>query len=164
MLPSILAKLFVNMFANMIVNVLALDNLYGRHCPPSVRPSVRPSSSSTYCQPAMFVAGLAALEKLKIDSPEKVSRCKAFAGLSLGEYTALAAAGVFDFETGLQLVKARAEGMAREASNSGAPQVMASIAGVCKIDLESMCKTCAGADTIQSYLSNPMAPPLVWWD
>lgn len=105
-------------------------------------------ADTKYCQPAMFVAGLAALEKLRIDSPEKVLRCKAFAGLSLGEYTALAAAGVFDFETGLRLVKARAEAMTHEANNSGAPQAMASVAGVDKVDLESMCKSCAGADQV----------------
>ena len=37
--------------------------------------------------------------------------CQAVAGLSLGEYTALAVAGVFYFETGLKVVKLRGEAM-----------------------------------------------------
>ena len=40
-----------------------------------------------------------------------MERCQAVAGLSLGEYTALAVAGVFDFETGLKVVKLRGEAM-----------------------------------------------------
>lgn len=42
---------------------------------------------------------------------KQVERCQAVAGLSLGEYTALAVAGVFDFETGLKVVKLRGEAM-----------------------------------------------------
>eukprot|EP00439_Symbiodinium_sp_Y106_P075098 s510_g14.t1 len=53
-----------------------------------------------YCQPAMFLAGLAAVEKLKSDSPEHAANYKAAAGLSLGEYTALCVAGAFTFEGG----------------------------------------------------------------
>ena len=41
----------------------------------------------------------------------QVERCQAVAGLSLGEYTALTVAGVFDFETGLKVVKLRGEAM-----------------------------------------------------
>merc|ERR1719436_2227442 len=90
-------------------------------------------AQTKYCQPAMYIAGLAALEQLKLDAPEKVSRCQAVAGLSLGEYTALAAAGVFDFETGLRLVKARAEAMEHETTKQGAPkQAMLSVAGLDK--------------------------------
>lgn len=40
-----------------------------------------------------------------------MERCQAVAGLSLGEYTALAVAGIFDFETGLKVVKLRGEAM-----------------------------------------------------
>ena len=50
--------------------------------------------STVHSQPALFVAGLAALEQLKQNSPELVERCSATAGLSLGEYTALVFAGV----------------------------------------------------------------------
>ncbi len=57
------------------------------------------------CQPALFVHGLACLTALREvfgDFP-----VQAAAGLSLGEFTAHAAAGTFDFETGLRLVAQR---------------------------------------------------------
>jgi [acyl-carrier-protein] S-malonyltransferase len=54
------------------------------------------------CQPALYAHGLAVLEVLKERVPSlEVAAC---AGLSLGEFTAHAAAGTFDFETGLKLV------------------------------------------------------------
>ena len=56
-------------------------------------------------QPAIYVASLAALEKMKVDSPEIVASCDVAAGLSLGEYTALVFAGAMTFEDGLRLVR-----------------------------------------------------------
>ena len=54
------------------------------------------------CQPALYVHGLAVLAVLKERLPAlDIAAC---AGLSLGEFTAHAAAGTFDFETGLKLV------------------------------------------------------------
>ena len=57
------------------------------------------------CQPALFVHGLAALAALRDAAGD--FPIAAAAGLSLGEFTAHAAAGTFDFETGLRLVEAR---------------------------------------------------------
>ena len=70
-------------------------------------------------QPALYVAGLAALEKLKAE--HAVDAVSHAAGLSLGEYTALAFAGAFSFEDGLRVVRARGEAMqaAAEATPSG---------------------------------------------
>lgn len=82
-----------------------------------------------YCQPAMYIAGLAAMAKLEESEPEKVAKCQCVAGLSLGEYTALCAAGVFSFAEGLKLVKIRAEAM-HEAAQQGSPHGMLSVAGV----------------------------------
>ena len=61
------------------------------------------------CQPALYVHGLACLRALE----DEVGQLDivAAAGLSLGEFTAHAAAGTFDFETGLRLVARRAEFM-----------------------------------------------------
>merc|ERR1719235_2756504 len=64
--------------------------------------------SAEFCQPALFVAGLAALEKLKKDRPEAALRPGAVAGLGVGEMAALVAAGVLPFEDGLKVVKVRA--------------------------------------------------------
>lgn len=91
-----------------------------------------------YCQPAMYVAGMAAIEKLKADKPDRVERCQAVAGLSLGEYTALCVAGVFDFETGLKLVKLRGEAMQEAAELS--KQSMLSVAGLDQATLQKLCE------------------------
>ena len=58
-----------------------------------------------------FVAGLAAVEKLRAESPETVASWPRAAGLSLGEYTALVFAGAMSFEDGLRVVRCRAEAM-----------------------------------------------------
>ena len=77
--------------------------------------------STAVSQPALYVCSMAALERLKTDSPELVESVAAAAGLSLGEYTALAFAGVMSFEDGLRVVKARGEAMqaASDATASG---------------------------------------------
>ncbi len=62
-------------------------------------------------QPAIFVASLAALESVKVNTPEAVLQATATAGLSLGEYTALVFAGAISFREALQVVKARGEAM-----------------------------------------------------
>merc|ERR1711879_654691 len=91
-----------------------------------------------YCQPAMYLGGLAGAELLKQDNPDAVSRRQAVAGLSLGEYTALTVAGVIDFEMGLKLVKLRGEAM-QEAAEASA-QMMVSIAGLDKPTLDRLCE------------------------
>ncbi len=58
------------------------------------------------CQPALYVHGLACLEVLRSEVPDLVPVTTA--GLSLGEFTAHAAAGTFSFEAGLSLVAQRA--------------------------------------------------------
>lgn len=57
------------------------------------------------CQVALYVHGIALLEVLREELGALPFR--AAAGLSLGEFTAHAAAGTFDFGTGLELVDAR---------------------------------------------------------
>jgi [acyl-carrier-protein] S-malonyltransferase len=59
------------------------------------------------CQPALFVHSLAALAALREVAGE--FPFGGAAGLSLGEMTAHAAAGTFDFEAGLKLVQKRGE-------------------------------------------------------
>lgn len=56
-----------------------------------------------YSQPALFVANLAALEVLKAQDPGVVSGARLTAGLSLGEYCALVAAGAISFSDGLKV-------------------------------------------------------------
>ena len=66
-------------------------------------------TKTSVCQPALYVHGLACLAVLKEKCP--ALGFQATAGLSLGEFTAHAAAGTFDFETGLRLVDKRARAM-----------------------------------------------------
>ncbi|HEY7986241.1 MAG TPA: ACP S-malonyltransferase, partial [Methylophilaceae bacterium] len=64
---------------------------------------------TAYTQPAIFVVSvLNYLEALKTDTAPDMT-----AGHSIGEYAALFAAGVFDFETGLRIVQKRAELMSK---------------------------------------------------
>ncbi len=57
------------------------------------------------CQPALFVHGLAVVAALQ--EAGKLPQVDFALGLSLGEVTALTAAGVFDFATGLKVVAER---------------------------------------------------------
>jgi [acyl-carrier-protein] S-malonyltransferase len=71
-------------------------------------------TKTSNCQPALYVHGLALLRVLE----EEIGAVPAVvaAGLSLGEFTAHAAAGTFDFGTGLKLVAQRSRFM-EEACN-----------------------------------------------
>ena len=80
-------------------------------------------TKTSNCQPALYVHGLACLAALRHvagDFP-----VEAAAGLSLGEWTAHAAAGTFDFATGLKLVETRGRLMdAACAATAGAMAAM----------------------------------------
>jgi [acyl-carrier-protein] S-malonyltransferase len=64
-------------------------------------------TKTSNCQPALFVHGLACLAALREIAGE--FPIEGAAGLSLGEMTAHAAAGTFDFAPGLRLVQRRGE-------------------------------------------------------
>ena len=75
------------------------------------------------CQPALYVHGLACLAALREAAGDFA--IEAAAGLSLGEWTAHAAAGTFDFGTGLQLVEKRGQSMGADcAASAGAMAAM----------------------------------------
>lgn len=80
-------------------------------------------TKTSNCQPALFVHGLACLSVLR----ERAGNFPigGAAGLSLGEMTAHAAAGTFDFGTGLKLVERRGQLMDEAcAATSGAMAAM----------------------------------------
>ena len=62
-------------------------------------------TKTSNCQPALYVHGLACFAALRGVAGD--FRIEAAAGLSLGEWTAHAAGGTFDFATGLKLVETR---------------------------------------------------------
>ncbi|MET8655951.1 MULTISPECIES: ACP S-malonyltransferase [Streptomyces] len=78
-------------------------------------------SETVYAQPAIYVVNALHWAAAQEDLPA----ADFFAGHSLGEYSALYAAGAFDFATGLALVRSRAELMSRISGGA-----MAAIVGV----------------------------------
>lgn len=105
-------------------------------------------------QPALYVASLAALEKLKAESPETLDGCVATAGLSLGEYTALCFAGALSFEDGLRVVAER--GAAMQAAAEASPSGMVSVLGLEVAQVGELCEACRGDDTLQ--IANLLCP------
>ncbi|MFM2095319.1 MAG: Malonyl CoA-acyl carrier protein transacylase, partial [Planctomycetota bacterium] len=93
--------------------------------------------STVHSQPALYVSSMAALASLQQERPDRIAQCDITAGLSLGEYTALAFAGVFRFEDGLRLVQIRGEAM--QAASDAAPSGMVSILGLERPQIESLC-------------------------
>lgn len=68
------------------------------------------------------------------------------AGHSLGEFSALVAAGALDFEDGLKLVYARA--MAMQKACEAAPSTMAAIVGLDDATIENTCSEIHSADNV----------------
>jgi [acyl-carrier-protein] S-malonyltransferase len=101
------------------------------------------------CQPALYVQGYAVFAILKEQG--RLEGLSAACGLSLGELTALAAAGVFDFATGLKLVAERGRLMqlACDATKGGMAAVIGgtpeSVQAFCeKFDIEIANLNCPG--------------------
>ena len=99
-------------------------------------------TQTSYCQPALYLHGLACLAVLKerIPSFEAV----AAAGLSLGEFTAHAAAGTFSFVDGLKVVELRGQFMeeacdatkgAMAAMIGGTPEAVEALAAETDVDV-----------------------------
>lgn len=100
---------------------------------------------TSICQPALYLHGLIALALLK----ERISDLEpvAAAGLSLGEFTAHAAAGTFSFEDGLRLVARRGELMdeacaatqgAMAALIGGDEEQVRALATACDVDVANL--------------------------
>ena len=92
-------------------------------------------TKTEYAQPGIFLVSWVALELLKARVPGL--KFEATAGLSLGEFTALTAAGVMSFEDGLRVVRQRGRFMqeACEATRGG----MAAIIGLDEAPTREVC-------------------------
>ena len=99
-------------------------------------------NSTVFSQPALYVTSLAAVESLRVESPETIEACETTAGLSLGEYTAMAFAGAIDFEAGLKVVKTRGEAMQAAADEN--PSTMVSVLGLENDKLAELCDQARG--------------------
>ena len=89
-------------------------------------------------QPALVTAGYACLEAAREISGNKFPAPAFVAGHSLGEYTALAAAGVFDFTTAVRL--ARERGRLMHEAGQKRPGAMAAIIGLDEAKLAEVCR------------------------
>jgi [acyl-carrier-protein] S-malonyltransferase len=110
--------------------------------------------STVYSQPALFVSALAALEVLKKKAPDAVANCAFTAGLSLGEYSALAFAGAIGFEDGVRVVAER--GAAMQAAADATPSGMVSILGMDREKIEQLCREQSQGDVLQ--VANLLCP------
>lgn len=105
-------------------------------------------TKTEHAQPGIFLVSWVAMELLKAQVPGLAF--EAAAGLSLGEFTALAAAGTFSFEDGLRITRQRGRFMqeACEATKGG----MAAVIG---LDEEPMRAVCAEAGVSLANLNCP---------
>lgn len=110
--------------------------------------------STAHSQPAIYVASLAAMERLDSEQPDVVDSCVVTAGLSLGEYTALAFAGSLSFTEGLRVVAKR--GAAMQDASEAAPSGMVSILGMELADIEVLCREAAQGEVLN--VANHLCP------
>lgn len=111
-------------------------------------------NATVISQPALFVAGLAAVEKLKHESCDAINQCQSAAGLSLGEYTALVFAGAMSFEDGLRVVQVRGESM--QAAADATPSTMTSVLGLESEKLQALCDAAAADQQVR--IANYLCP------
>lgn len=97
-------------------------------------------NSTTISQPAIFATSVAILEVLRTNPATSGLSADITAGLSLGEYTALYAAGLISFKDALVLVQKR--GQAMQAAADATDGAMVSIIG---LDEEKVGQLCAEA-------------------
>jgi [acyl-carrier-protein] S-malonyltransferase len=93
-------------------------------------------------QPALYVKSWAAFDVARDALPADW-----MAGHSLGEYSALAAAGSLSFEDGLRAVRRRGELMWE--SGVKRPGTMAAILGLSAADVEALCEEASSAGVVQ---------------
>ncbi len=104
-------------------------------------------NSTTMSQPAIFVTSAALLEVLRASPAMAGRQPDVTAGLSMGEYTALYAAGVLSFEDGLKLVRKRGEAM--QAAADATEGTMVSIIGLDGQKVQQLCDEAAEGEVLE---------------
>jgi [acyl-carrier-protein] S-malonyltransferase len=99
-------------------------------------------------QPAILTVSVAALEAMKERLAEAGHRIEPMvvAGHSLGEFTALVAAGVIDFPSALQLVRER--GRLMKEAGEASPGGMAAVIGLDATTLAELCDEAAAGSVV----------------
>jgi [acyl-carrier-protein] S-malonyltransferase len=103
-------------------------------------------NATNFSQPAIFVTNAAILQVFRTNPATENIHPDVTAGLSLGEYTALYAAGVISFEDALVLVQKRGDAMQAAAENSSGSMV--SILGLDEAKVAQLCKEAAESELL----------------
>ena len=109
-------------------------------------------STTSISQPAIFITSAAILQVLKTHSAAANITPDATAGLSLGEYTALYAAGVISFEDALHLVQKR--GQAMQAASDTHEGGMVSIIGLDEEQVDELCAEAGQGELLEAVNFN----------
>jgi [acyl-carrier-protein] S-malonyltransferase len=104
-------------------------------------------NTTTISQPAIFATSAAVLEVFRTNGVTSKIKPDVTAGLSLGEYTALYAAGVMSFEEGLKLVAKR--GQAMQAAADAQSGSMVSIIGLEEDKVRQLCEAAAQDELLE---------------
>ncbi|KAK0092178.1 hypothetical protein PV326_002012 [Microctonus aethiopoides] len=103
-------------------------------------------------QVATVTASLAALERLWEDRPMAIEQCKAIAGYSVGELTALIFSGALTLEDGIRLAAVR--GAAMQQASDLTPQGMLLVHCLPSTKVDLISKVLAGDEESLKYIEN----------
>ena len=124
--------------ANEILGFPITDIMFGE--------SAEDLKATRVTQPAIFIHSVVLALCSGLETPAMV------AGHSLGEFSALAAAGAMDFEDALRLVSVRASAMQKCCEQ--APGAMAAIINLPAETIEEICASCTGVVVPANYNSD----------
>ncbi|MFC1782776.1 ACP S-malonyltransferase [Planctomycetota bacterium] len=118
-------------------------------------------NSTVFSQPALFTTSAACLMALrmgKVAADLSQLQPHACAGLSLGEYTALYAAGAMSFEDGLRLVQLRGKSMQQAADQQ--PGAMVSLLDMAPDSVNQLCQAVLAEITAEDDGAEPILVPV----
>lgn len=101
-------------------------------------------NSTVISQPAIFVVSAALLDLVRTSRPALTPSVTA--GLSMGEYTAIYAAGLISFEDTLRLVQKR--GQAMQAAADASHGSMVSLLGLDEVKVVELCEEASGGELL----------------
>lgn len=129
--------------ANTVLELDLTGIMFGSGDPARAEQDLATLTQTENTQPALFVHSMAVMSAL----PRHASVPDMVAGHSLGEYSALAAAGAISFEDGLRVVRLRGELMAQAGAKR--PGAMAAILGMEDADVEELCREASTDGIVQ---------------
>jgi [acyl-carrier-protein] S-malonyltransferase len=101
-------------------------------------------------QPALVIASFACIEAVREINAKNLPAPSFLAGHSLGEYTALAVSGVFDFPTAVRLARERGRLM-----HEAGQKTLGAMAAVLGLDETNLAEVCRRTDTVMANINCP---------